>query len=281
MVTARDIELFRTLSRYGMLSTKQAGQIVFNSIASTTVLRRLRLLESGHYVKRVLGLPSQDILWALADRGAKLAEVELPKRRWSKNTLDHDFKLVSLRLALEASGVSHNWTPEHLIRSNVFKKNGFRSAKEKLIPDGLMGIEIGGYRQSVAIEVELERKSIKRYEQIFRRYSGKPDLHAIWYLAPEKGILNLVYRTWRQNKSLYQLPTLYVSYLDEVMKDPLQARLQGEEAPKLIGTTWTPKRIEMPAHSPAQGVSGQRGENRKGKAELTAEDHTPISKDVA
>lgn len=242
MITKRDIALFKMLSNYGMLSTRQVGQLVFSSIATTTVCRRLRLLEAGSYVKRIRGLESQDHMWLLEARGARLAEVEVPKKRWSKNMLPHDFKLLSLRLALEASGVAHDWTPEHAIRSNVFKVFGFRAAKEKQIPDGLMGIEINGYRQSVSVELELERKSIKRYGEVFRRYSGKPDLHAIWYLAADNGTANLVYKIWWKTKSLYGVPKLYVSFLDEVMKDPLEARLLGEEAPKLIGKTWTPKR---------------------------------------
>lgn len=195
--------------------------------------------------------------------------------------LDHDFKLLSLRLALEVSGVSHDWTPEHLIRSSVFKKNGFRAAKEKLIPDGLMGIEVKGFRQSVAIELELHQKNTVRYEQTFRRYSDKNDLYAIWYLAPTKGILNQVYGCWKKNKSLYRLPTLYVSNLEEVMKDPLNARLLGEEAPKLIGKTWALKLIEQAAHSPAQRVSGQSEKIEQRKVVLSTEDHTPIEEDVA
>lgn len=281
MITTRDIELFRKLSIYGMLSTKQVGQLVFNSIASTTVCRRLRILETGFYVKRIHGLESHEVLWVLADRGAKMAQVEVPKRHWSKNMLGHDFKLLSLRLALEGIGVAHSWMPEHEIRATVFKKNGFKAAKEKLIPDGLMGIEVGGYRQSVAIELDLHMKSKRRYEQTFSRYTGKRDLHAIWYLAPSQGILNQVLRSWRHVKNLYGLPNLYVSFLDEVMKDPLKARLLGEEAPKLIGKTWTLKKIEMPAHSPAQGVSTRSEKMEDGKVEVTAEDHTPIQEDCA
>ncbi len=281
MITNRDIELFRKLSIYGMLSTKQVGQLVFNSITSTTVLRRLRLLEAGFYVKRVQGLESKEMLWVIADRGARLAEVEVPKRHWSKNMLEHDFKLLSLRLVLEGAGVAHNWTPEHEIRSMVFKKNGFRAAKEKLIPDGLMSIEVEGYTQSVAIELELTLKNIKRYEQTFRRYSDKRDLHAIWYVAPTNGIVNQVYGCWKKMKSLYRLPNLYVSYLDEVMKDPLKARLLGEEKPKLIGEAWRPKLIVVPAHSPAQQVSGQSGRMEERKVELSAEDHTPILENVS
>jgi hypothetical protein len=66
----------------------------------------------------------------------------MPKRHWSKNLLEHDHKLISLRLNLEAYGISHSWIPEHLIRTNIFRKNDFKTAKEKLIPDGLMGSPI-------------------------------------------------------------------------------------------------------------------------------------------
>lgn len=280
MITTRDIELFRKLSLYGMLSTKQVGLLVFSSIASTTVLRRLRLLESGFYVKRVQGLESQEVLWVLADRGAKMAEVEVPKRHWSKNTLEHDFKLLSLRLALESTGVAHSWMPEHEIRSLIFKNNGFRAAKEKLIPDGFMGIEVGGFRQSVAIELELTMKNSKRYEQTFRKYSEKRDLHAIWYLAPTKGTVDHIYSIWKRIKSLYGCPILYLSYLDEVMKDPWKARLMGENCHQL-DKLWTQKKIEKTAHSPAQWVSSQ--EEKKGQLviDLSAEDHTPILENVS
>lgn len=258
MITTRDIELFRKLSIYGMLSTKQAGQLVFNSIASTTVLRRLRLLEKGLYVKRILGLETQEVLWVLADRGAKLADVEVPKRHWSKNMLSHDFKLLSLRLALEGAGLAQEWTPEHEIRSTVFKNNGFRAAKEKLIPDGLMSIEVGRLKQSVAIELELHMKNSIRYEQIFRRYSDKRDLHAIWYLAPSKGILNHAFRSWKKINSLYGTPNLYISYLDEVMKDPWRARLFGAEKPKIIGQIW--QKNGLGACSPPCSVGEQSKE---------------------
>lgn len=281
MITARDIELFRKLSLYGMLSTKQIGELLFNSIASTTVLRRLRLLESSYYVKRITGLESQEVLWVLADRGAKMAEVEVPKRHWSKNMLDHDFKLLSLRLTLEKLGVAYDWKPEHRIRSDVFRKNGFRTAKEKLIPDGLMGIEVGGYSHSVAIELELNLKEVSRYEQTFRRYSEKSNLHAIWYLAPTKGILNQVYRSWRKLKGLYPVPNLYLSFLDEVMKDPLKARLLGDGQERLLGETWSRKLFEVPAHSPAQRVSRQQ--EKKGQVEigLSSGDHTLILENMS
>jgi hypothetical protein len=98
----------------------------------------LRLLEDKKYIQRLLGLESQDILWILLSKGAEAAGAAISKRHWSKNLLEHDHKLISLPLGLEASGIAHSWIPEHLIRANIFRKNDFRTAKEKLIPYGLM-----------------------------------------------------------------------------------------------------------------------------------------------
>ena len=186
VITKRDLLLFRKLAGYGMLSTKQVTSNVFQSIATTTVLRRLRTLEANNYLKRITGLESQEVLWVITERGAEVAVVQLPKRHWSKNMLDHDHKLLSLRLELEKCGVAQSWIPEHEIRSLIFKKYGLKDAKQKLIPDGLMGIEAKGIKASVAIELELTLKNQGRIKEIVKRYQEKKDLSAVWYIAESK-----------------------------------------------------------------------------------------------
>jgi hypothetical protein len=256
-----------------MLSTKLVNEHVFNSIAMTTTLRRLRLLEANFYVKRILGLESQDVLWVLTDKGASMAGVEVPKRNWSKSMLEHDFKLLKLRLRMEGCGIARSWKPEHEIRSMIFKQSGYRGAKEKLIPDGLMSIEVGGRMESVSVELELTLKNSTRYDQTFRRYSGKDNIHAIWYVAPTNGILNQVFRRWKKTRELYRIPSLHLSLLDEMMTNPLKARLMGEKC-MLIENAWT-------ANSPAQGVSSENKTHEQIKTDLSSENHTPIEEDVA
>lgn len=247
MITQRDRDLFKKLSSYGMLTSKLVRDIVFNSIATTTVLRRLRLLEDSFYVKRILGLESQDVLWTLTEKGAAEVGLELFKRNWSKNMLEHDFKLLNLRLTLERRGLAHSWKPEHEIRAMIFKASGFRAAKEKVIPDGLMGIETNGQKLSVAIELELTMKNSLRYDQTFRNYGNKNNLHAIWYVAPNLGTINQIYRRWKKVQGLWNVPTLYLSLLDEVMANPLETRLIGDHCHR-IKDLWT-------AHPSAQRVS--------------------------
>lgn len=268
MITGRDKELFRKLHEYGMLSTKQVNEMIFKNIAVTTVLRRLRLLEDGHFVKRILGLESQDVLWVLNEKGAAAIGCEMSKRNWSKNLLEHDFKLLKLRLTMEASGVARSWKPEHEIRSMIFKENGYRRAAEKLVPDGLMGVEVNGRKESVAVELELTMKSSARYDQTFRRYAGKERISAIWYVVPSLGALNHIYRRWKKAKGLYGLPELQLSLLNEVMTDPLKARLMGDKCFQ-IERVWT-------AHTPAQRVSISSESEVNKKVETSSQNHTPI-----
>ncbi len=276
VITDRDLDLFRKLSDYGILSTKLVKNLVFNSIATTTVLRRLRCLEERFYLKRILGLESQETLWTLTEKAADLAEVLMPKRHWSKTMLEHDFKLLNLRLALEGSEVSHSWLPEHEIRSSVFKKNGIRGIKDKLIPDGLMGIEVDGKRLSVAIELELTLKNKDKLKQIVRKYQDTGGLHAVWYIAPTASILNAVFQEWHKGFGSDRF-YFYASYLEDVMKNPLRAKLMGEKPHRLVREAWSIK----PAHPPAQGVSILNEKIIEPKLELTIENHTPFFETVS
>ncbi len=265
ILTQRDLELFKKLSSHGILSSRQIAVLLFSSIEISTVLRRLRKLEGHRYLKRILGLETQDVLWTLTPKAGEAAKVPIPKRHWSKNMLDHDFKLLSLRLALEGSGVAHSWLPEHEIRSSIFRSHGFKGAKQKLIPDGLMGIEVEGKRMSVAIELELTLKNKDKLRQTIRRYQGQSGIHAVWYIAPSLGILNSLFALWQDMNSGTNVPRLYVSVLDEVMRDPSRALLGGIRPVKAVGQTWT----LLSAHSPAHGMSTQEEKKDEQKAELT------------
>ncbi len=276
-ITERDINLLKKLSNYSMLSTKQIKNLCFGSIAKTTVLRRLRVLEKEKYIQRIGGLESQDTLWFLLETGAKIGEVQLPKRHWSKNLLEHDFKLIALRLLLENHDLAHSWMPEHEIRRSIFKNNDFRSAKEKLIPDGLMGIEVNGIKQTLAIELELTLKNKDKLRKVVSRYKEK-ELHGVWYISPSKSILNSIHYQWNQTWSTNKNPpSIYLSYLDEVIKNPLNAKVYGSGFGKKTTELWTPK-ILTPAHPSALSVSRQDDHLREKTIDINNNNHTPILK---
>lgn len=275
-ITNRDIEIFKLIANYGMLSTKQINSICFNSIATTTVLRRLRMLEDKKLIHRLLGLESHDVLWILLPKGAEEAGVAIPKRHWSKNLLEHDYKLISLRLGLENSGIAHSWIPEHLIQANIFRKNDFRTAKEKLIPDGLMGTEANSKRLSVAIELELTLKNKDKLQKTLSRYKRQDGIVGVWYIAPTTSLLNSISAAWNALGGPSTSNRLYLSAFHDVMKSSLDAKVFGHGRGSKISELWTPR----PAHPSAQSVSKQNENREHSLSELSPENHAPIYQDT-
>jgi DNA-binding Lrp family transcriptional regulator len=235
-LTKRDELLLKRLANYGMLSTAQINQLIFSSIAKTTVLRRLRILEEANFIKRLVGLESQEVLWIITEKSKQFSEGEHYKRNWNKNLLEHDFKLLKLRLLLEERRISKSWVPEHEIRYLVFKKHGVKTASKMLVPDGLMVTELSNIKISVAIELELTLKNKERIKEILTRYKEKKDLNTLWYLCDSPAIINSIERTWKNLRDQSSIK-LYCSLFDDVMKNPEKS--------------W----IGKAAHSPAQPLS--------------------------
>jgi hypothetical protein len=277
VITNRDRNLFKMIATYGMLSTTQINLLCFGGIAQTTVLRRLRFLEAEKYVSRMRGLESQDTLWVLLEKGAAESEVLIPKRHYSKNLLEHDFKLTSLRIALEGSGLSHSWIPEHEIRSSIFRNNDFRTAKDKLIPDGIMGIEVDSKKQSLAIELELTLKNKDKMKQTLTRYKEKEGIVGVWYIAPTNSLLNSILNVWRGIRVFGNETKLYLSVLDDVIKSPLDSKVFGSGQGKVASELWAPK----PAYPSAHRVSKEIEQLNIPNDEVSKENHAPILQNVS
>lgn len=275
-ITLRDINIIKMIATYGMLTTKQINLICFNLIATTTVLRRLRMLEDEKYIQRLRGLESQDVLWLILPKGAEAANVEMPKRHWSKNLLEHDHKLISLRINLEASRIAHSWIPEHLIRANIFRKNDFKTAKEKLIPDGLMGTDANGKRISIAIELELTLKNKDKLRKTLFRYKHQDGIVGVWYIAPTTSLLSSISSVWNSLGGAQPGSKLYLSVLNDVMRNTHEAKILCHGRASKISELWTPR----PAHSPAQSVSNQNENEKVVSGQSSLENHAPIYYDT-
>lgn len=270
-LTPRDLRLLKLLANYGMLSTHQIEKFVFSSIATTTVLRRLRVLERASLLKRIVGLESHELLWMLTAEGGRTAKVDVPKSKWSKNMLEHDHKLVGLRIALEVSGVSRSWTPEHEIRSFIVRKHGIKNMKDRIVPDAFMGIEVKGFKHSVAIELELTLKNKTKIRKTLSRYMEKGKFHALWYVAPKKSVLDSVWRQWLALGGEKCGIIFYASLLPEVMANPIETRLMGHKPHRLIGEAWTQNSVLKTA----QEVSRQVEVKTENTNKLNQDNHAP------
>jgi DNA-binding Lrp family transcriptional regulator len=224
VLTERDKRLTSALQSYAILTTRQLAAMIFPSIAITTVLRRLRVLEAGGYIQRIEGLKSTERAWGLTERKDNTDQESPAKVHFPRHSLDHDLKLTELRIRLEGKGIALSWIPEHEVRAKVARAHGFREAKRKVIPDGIAGVEVDGVKESMAVELELNFKNSRRYWQIFQDYQSKKNLYAVWYVVASKGIGRHLEKAYKECYPSGN-PFLFWSILDDVMSDPIAATI--------------------------------------------------------
>ncbi len=265
VLTKRDLEIFAALQSYAIFTTKQLAVKHFEGARATTVLRRLRKLERAFYIQRVTGLDGGEIAWSLLPKGAELVGGAAYKRHFRRDVLDHDLRLTALRLLLEGHGVAHSWIPEHEIRSRVARKHGLRAMQHRIVPDGLMGIEAVGCKESVAVELEQTFKNKDRYLNTFRQYREKSNLWGIWYFVASPGIGRQVERVWRQANAFGTNIRFFWSVLSEIEAKTLAAAVHGSGGGKEVRALFALKG-KIDAHPPAQGVS-KEGTGEEGNSE--------------
>jgi DNA-binding Lrp family transcriptional regulator len=232
-----------------MFSTKQINDNLFAGVARTTVLRRLRLLEKKKYIFRLSCLETKENLWGMTQKAANILGVQLSKRYWNQNLMDHDFKLLCLRLKLEEIGIAKSWTPEHEIKSLLFKKYRVQQVYQKLVPDGIMVVDTIIKRQAVAIELELTLKNKARLKDILKRYQSKKDLNVVWYIVANSAIKNTLLAVWNEVYSKEDQLKLFISYYDEVMKNPTEAILYASHGKIKMFDLWMKKGAQATAHT--------------------------------
>lgn len=269
--TNRDQHLLSDLGNYGLLSTTLIIEKHFNNVDYSTVLRRLRILEKEGFIRRAGLLMTTENLWAIAPLGAKRMSLENFKCYWNQASIDHDYKLIKLRMFLEELGIIKKWIAEHVIRSMIYKKYSLRDAKNKLIPDGIFETKIENSSHSMAIELELNLKSQNRYKKILGQYQWNKDLLGVWYIVPNLSILNKLNAYWNSTLSRYTDGKIYFSLLDDLLT------FRGES---IIYSTNEKHQLKeffrMPAHQAAQEVVTKFADVLPIESNLTYQHHTPF-----
>jgi DNA-binding Lrp family transcriptional regulator len=248
--TERDKKLLRTLSDFGLLSTKQIQRLVFPKIRKTTMLRRLRLLEKRNLIRRIKGLNDGNLCWCLTTVGASSLGIEYPLRHINKNSLEHDITLNEVRLSLKTVSLGENWTSEHVLRAKTWKYKKSNSLEQNIIPDGIFTSKARTGYHAIAVELELSRKSKSRYRKILQSYHKKQHIGLLWYLVSNKNLGKLLEQEW--NKIDKTNSGFYWSEVHQVLNDPWNIQIHNKKDSRNLRDL-----IDMtePAHLPAQAMS--------------------------
>ena len=116
------------------------------------------------------------------------------------------------------------WTPEHVLKrksigGGLYTWDWSRRDPHPLIPDGLFLTEYERKKRTVALEVEISQKTIKRYEKHFSFYRSRRDLWLVWYVVLNKSFGEKLLSLWRKGKSSWTRCGFSYSTVEEVMRE--------------------------------------------------------------
>ena len=201
--TKRDWFLLERLESFGILSTQQIRELIFNGINTRTVLRRLRLLKKEGWLFSSEGLPNGGLIWVLTKKGASLFSSEGETRPINRNTLQHDITVSSVRIQLEKLNLAEGWIPEHVLKKQAIKflydweKSIYQVEDPPIVPDGLfIAKNHFGEMKPIALEMELSLKSRARYKKLFSQYKDKKKLWCVWYVVLNKSAGETLLELW-------------------------------------------------------------------------------------
>ena len=234
-LTQRDSSLLRKLNSFGLLSTQQIQKHIFNNIDKPTVLRRLRILQKRGWLRSSYGLPKGGLVWSLTKKGVHSCSYEGWIKTINRNTLQHDVLVSEVLFQLQRRNILLDWIPEHILKrqrigSTTYLWRWHHENSQSLAPDGVLIAQHEGKRKKIAMEVEISKKSLRRYAKKIDFYQCRKEILFVWYVVLHKSFGENLLWLWRKKKTPYFSCGFTYSTLEEVMrKDFILPGIMEEE----------------------------------------------------
>lgn len=179
IITERDISVLHFIFQMRFATSLQIMKACFEErrdgkkrTSDLYIKRRLNQLVEAKLL--LIGLPPvggrQHYLYKISRAGLRVIEAKgistfvshPPKLR--NQDFNHDSHVIDCRINLEKANRAKDWIPEFQIRSRF---NIFEKLPAKYIPDALFTNKLG---ELTALEMEISRKSMARYEEKIQKY---------------------------------------------------------------------------------------------------------------
>lgn len=258
VIQQRDRDILEALNRYGVLSTKQIGKRLFNGIAHSTMMRRLRELEAEMLILRHFGLANGELCFTLTKLGGKEIGVDRPFAHRNLNSFSHTTTLAEVRIEFETQGLGSSWTDEFELKRRAFIPNQYNQKGYQVIPDGLLVEEVFGGTSVVALELELTEKATNRYIKSFQQYRMISSVGLILYVVKDKRIGHRLLKIWSKTMRCSDNPRMGFVLLDELLLDFKNTNICIEGKDFLLSDVFTKVKnwgVETPTEH-AQVLSG-------------------------
>lgn len=183
-VTERDLQLVRSISRFGFLTVDQVVQLWGSSDFSTVAARVRKLIDAGLIRRFELRHSTARPLLATR-RGCELAGDPLPAVKGIRlSTFAHDHLLFGLANSLEQRFASRFETEREYRFRRPDRVADFH------VPDGVLHRGDG----RIGIELELTQKARGRLVEILNSHAANLDFDAVWYVVVTDAMRAYVHR---------------------------------------------------------------------------------------
>ncbi len=232
-IQKRDKELLQLLHCYGLLESRHIHAKCFRGISPTTMYRRLRKLEKDDYICRASGLKDGLAAYYLGKAGASEIKVDVFARYTNRNAYEHELAITDFRMVMEELGLCQEFVSERQVRKNL-QWSRSRGLNDQVIPDGVLIEYVNDIPTAIALEMELNLKSMRRYKRVLEEYRFMRTTGFLWYVVRDDAIKNAVFRAWQNVQKFDFSPRLIVSSFDEVIHKTTAAQIYFDD-----GTTST------------------------------------------
>ena len=244
-VRNRDAEIMLYLAKNGFASPRNLEREFFRGIGHRNHYRSISRLKTKNLVEELTGDGGDLLGYKLSAKGFRITKkivadkwpVQSPPNQFRTN-FNHDELLVQLRGLFEKSPVVSHFQPEQIVRESLARRYGFEEQEGSgyKVPDAIFQIRTPKGQFRVALELELTRKSKRRYRKIIKQLAVSGDWDAVFFVVKENAITKVVtdlFAELREKdleiKFAKSLSSFYFCKLDEFLRDKDNCIFVGEK----------------------------------------------------
>lgn len=178
-VVDRDYELLRWINSVGFVSIEHIAMWM-RVVKSTAYVRMKKLTNAGYLIHEYV-FYGEGGVYRLTNKGVQLCNSNLPYlSSISAGSYRHDLAVTKLNLDLSRH-LNCSYVPEREIRHEK-GVNNFGQVGHT--PDGVLSIS----SKKIAIELELNKKGLRRREKIVSWYMKNFEFDQVWYFCGTREI---------------------------------------------------------------------------------------------
>lgn len=190
--TDRDMDLFACLWRWKLLSTAALTEKFFGDRSPITAYTRLWHLRLANYIQLISDSGGRNYVWCLSQKGFSAIQSQLPElleAGFKSENVEHDHLVSAVHLGDWLRQIPRGvelLTEQELRRYHLDHYPDWVPRTSEHRPDGYWRVLRDGNAITIALEVEINRKRDRFYQQLAHFYERHPQIdRVVWVVTSQ------------------------------------------------------------------------------------------------